>query len=253
MMRLLRLGWIQVLIVIAISIVGVIVGIALDASYEFITFFFAAAITLTGALGVVLSRNPVHSALFLIQTLFGVAVLFLLKEAHFLAAVQIVVYAGAIVILFLFVIMLLGVDKAEEWRLREPIAGQRPIAAVVGAATLGLLIVITVIATDGLTGNVAEAGERALDNGFTDIERIGRVLFSDYAFSFEITAALLTIAVIGAVVLTRSMVRDEQLDDLEPASFDLPDLAPFGANDSDLGDAAHDDAAEEVAADGGDE
>ena len=79
---------------------------------EFITFFFGAAIILAGAIGVVVARNAVHSALFLIQTLLGVAVIFVVQEAHFLAAVQIVVYAGAIVILFLFVIMLLGVDKA---------------------------------------------------------------------------------------------------------------------------------------------
>ena len=218
-------------------------------NYEFITFTVASLISIVGALGVVAARNPVHSALFLIQTLFGVAVLFLLKEAHFLAAVQIVVYAGAIVILFLFVIMLLGVDKADEWHLNEPIAGQRPLAAIVGAAILGLLSVIAVIATDGLAGNVTQTGERALDNSFTDIERIGRVLFSDYAFSFQITAALLTIAVIGAVVLTRSIVRAEQLDDLEPASFGLPDPAPFGANDSDFDDVA----AKEVTVDGGDE
>ena len=134
-------------------------------NYEFITFTVASLISIVGALGVVAARNPVHSALFLIQTLFGVAVLFLLKEAHFLAAVQIVVYAGAIVILFLFVIMLLGVDKADEWHLNEPIAGQRPLAAIVGAAILGLLSVIAVIATDGLAGTVTQTGERASCGG----------------------------------------------------------------------------------------
>ena len=205
-------------------------------NWEFVTFLVAAAIILSGGIGVVASRNPVHSALFLIQTLFGVAIVFIVKEAHFLAAVQIVVYAGAIVILFLFVIMLLGVDKAESWHLKEPIAGQQPLAVVIGASLLGLVIVASIIATDGLTGRVTETGEFALDNGFTDIERIGRVLFSDYALSFEITAGLLTIAVIGAVVLTRSMIHDEQLEDLEPASMDLPALAPFGANDSDTHD-----------------
>ncbi|MDG2025723.1 MAG: NADH-quinone oxidoreductase subunit J [Acidimicrobiales bacterium] len=203
-------------------------------NYEFVTFVVSAIIVLVGGIGVVASRNPVHSALFLIQTLFGVAILFVVKEAHFLAAVQIVVYAGAIVILFLFVIMLLGVDQAEEWHLKEPIAGQQPLAAIVGAALLGLVVVVTIVATDGLTGQVQSAGERALDNEFTDVERIGRVLFSDYAMSFEITAGLLTIAVIGAVVLTRSVIRDEQLDDLEPASMDLPPVSPYGANDSDL-------------------
>ncbi|GJM37255.1 MAG: hypothetical protein DHS20C19_06220 [Acidimicrobiales bacterium] len=212
---------------------------------ETIVFIVGAAIILTGGLGVVAARNPVHSALFLVQTLFGVAILFVLQEAHFLAAIQVVVYAAAIVILILFVIMLLGVDTAEEWRLKEPIAGQQPLAVVIGAALFGSVIVATIIASDGLTGRVTESGERALNsadsNGaeFTDIERIGRVLFSDYALSFEITAGLLTIAVIGAVVLTRTLIGADHLDDLDPASMDLPDLAPHGANDSDLAEVGH--------------
>ena len=192
---------------------------------EVIVFVVAAIIVLSGAIGVVASRNPVHSALFLIQTLFGVAVLFVLQEAHFLAAVQIVVYAGAIVILFLFVIMLLGVDTADDWSV-EPIAGQRPLTVIVGATLLGFGLVLVMVASNALTGAIRGGGERALDNGFTDIERIGRVLFSDYALSFEITAALLTVAVIGAVVLTRKQLRSELLEDLEVASMDLPAPAP---------------------------
>ena len=145
---------------------------------EFLTFFVAAVIVVTGGLGVVSSRNPVHSALFLIQTLIGVAIVFVVQDAHFLAAVQVVVYAGAIVILFLFVIMLLGVDKAEDLGI-EPIAGQKPIAAVVGASLLAAGAVIVVWAVDGATGlvNPSGVGEDALDNRYTDIERIGRVLF----------------------------------------------------------------------------
>ncbi len=192
---------------------------------EVIVFVVAAVIVLSGAVGVVASRNPVHSALFLIQTLFGVAVLFVLQEAHFLAAVQIVVYAGAIVILFLFVIMLLGVDTADDWSV-EPIAGQRPLAVVVGAALLGGGLALVVVASDALTGRITLSGERALNNGYTDIERIGRVLFTDYALSFEITAALLTVAVIGAVMLTRKLMRSEMLADLEAASMDLPPASP---------------------------
>lgn len=221
---------------------------------ETITFIVGAVIVLTGGIGVVAAKNPVHSALFLVQTLMGVALLFIVQEAHFLAAVQVVVYAGAIVILFLFVIMLLGVDKSEEWQLKEPIAGQQPLAAIIGATLLGLGVVITVVASDGLTGQVRGVGEKALTSDYTDIERIGRVLFSDYALSFEITAGLLTIAVIGAVVLTRSVAREDLLEDLEPASMELPPAAPFGGNDSDLGDGhGHGAAAEEVAADEGGE
>lgn len=192
---------------------------------EIIVFLVAAVIVLSGAIGVVAAPNPVHSALFLIQTLFGVAVLFVLQEAHFLAAVQIVVYAGAIVILFLFVIMLLGVDTADDWSV-EPIRGHRPLVVIVGAAFLGCSLGLVMVASDVLTGVVQSGGERALNNRFTDIERIGRVLFSDYALAFEITAALLTVAVIGAVVLTRKRRGSELLEDLEPNSFDLPAAAP---------------------------
>ncbi len=92
---------------------------------EMFTFLVTGAICLGGALGVVLLRNPVHNALSLVATLFGVAVLFIAQEAYFLAAVQVIVYAGAIVVLFLFVIMLLGVDRSQQLG-REPILGQRP-------------------------------------------------------------------------------------------------------------------------------
>ncbi|MBT5139857.1 MAG: NADH-quinone oxidoreductase subunit J [Acidimicrobiaceae bacterium] len=206
---------------------------------EEIVFVVSAAIILAGALGVVLSKNPVHSALFLIQTLMGVALLFLIEEAHFLAAVQVVVYAGAIVILFLFVIMLLGVDKAEAMGV-DPIGGQRELALVIGASIAAFTIVTVGWAVDGATGAGPSSQEHALDNGLTDIERIGRVLFTDYAFGFEITAAMLTIAVIGAVVLTRSISHDDVLDDLVPASMALPSLAPAGANDEDHGDHTED-------------
>ncbi len=99
-----------------------------------IVFVVAAAIILAGAVGVVLAGNPVHSALSLVATLFGIAVLFVAQDAHFLAAVQVIVYAGAIVVLFLFVIMLLGVDRSEDLRV-DPLGGQRPAAAVARTST----------------------------------------------------------------------------------------------------------------------
>ena len=106
-------------------------------------FLISATIILTGAGGVLVARNPVHAALFLVQTLFGVAVLFVLQDATFLAAVQVIVYAGAVVILFLFVIMLLGVDRAEDLGV-EPIVGQRPIAAPVSYSHLTLPTIYSV-------------------------------------------------------------------------------------------------------------
>src|SRR5271154_7313997 len=94
---------------------------------DVLVFAAAAAVILVGAVGVVVSRNPVHAALSLVMTLFGVAVLFIEQDADFLAAVQIIVYAGAIVVLFLFVIMFLGVDRSEDITV-EPLVGQRPLA-----------------------------------------------------------------------------------------------------------------------------
>ena len=104
-----------------------------------VIFFVFAALALAGALGVVLARNPVHSALFLVVTLVSVAVFFIQQQAQLLAVVQIVVYAGAIVVLFLFVIMLLGVDREES--LRDPIPFQRPAAIALGVIVLGEIAV----------------------------------------------------------------------------------------------------------------
>jgi NADH-quinone oxidoreductase subunit J len=180
---------------------------------ETIVFIVAALLVLSGALGVIFARNPVHSALLLVQTLFGVALLFIDLDAHFLAAVQVVVYAGAIVILFLFVIMLLGVDKAEDLEI-EPIAGQRPVAVVIGAGTLALLLAVIISVGDALTGAPESLGPldslvRRTSLGAepiparSDVQVLGNWLFRDYVFAFEITGVLLTIAVVGAVMLAR--------------------------------------------------
>ncbi len=104
-------------------------------------FIVCAVIVLGGAFGVVLSRNPVHSALSLVATLFGIAVLFLNQDAQLLAAVQVIVYTGAIVVLILFVLMLLGVDTDDDLSI-EPIVGQRILAVIAGLALLGALLAV---------------------------------------------------------------------------------------------------------------
>jgi len=173
---------------------------------ELVVFVIAGAACLAGALGVVLSENPVHAALSLVGTLFGVAVLFVAQEANFLAAVQVIVYAGAIVVLILFVLMLLGVDEMEDLTV-EPLVGQRIAAAVVSLGILGL--VFGAIASTGYeaTGVVGE-----IDADVADINRLGESLFTDYLFAFEITAVLLVIAVVGAILLARRPVGDEIID-----------------------------------------
>jgi NADH-quinone oxidoreductase subunit J len=125
---------------------------------ELAVFVVGALIIAVGAMGVVTMRNPVHCALSLVMTLFGVAVLFIQLDAHFLAVVQVIVYAGAIVILFLFVIMLLGVDRADDLGI-EPIKGQRPMALVVGAALIASALVVIVSLGDTLTGKASTTKE----------------------------------------------------------------------------------------------
>lgn len=173
---------------------------------DYAVFVVAALACLLGAMGVILSSNPVHSALSLVGTLFGVAILFVAQGAHFLAAVQVIVYAGAIVVLFLFVIMLLGVDKAESLQA-EPLGGQRPAAAVITGASVALVVLLGIRAAQVTNGLQADTGK--LDGAGADVVKIGRALFTDFVFAFEITSILLVIAVVGAVVLARRPERDE--------------------------------------------
>lgn len=175
---------------------------------ETFVFLVAAAICLVGATGVVVMRNPVHSALSLVATLFGVAVLFVAQEANFLAAVQVIVYAGAIVVLFLFVIMLLGVDRAEDIDV-EPLVGQRLMAAIVGVAIFALPVLALASTNWEATGIEANLGRLSVD-GY-DVEELGEVIFTRYILAFEVTSILLVIAVVGAVMLAKKSRRDAEL------------------------------------------
>ena len=219
---------------------------------ELIVFVIAGGACLAGAIGVVASRNPVHAALSLVATLFGIAVLFIAQEANFLAAVQVIVYAGAIVVLFLFVIMLLGVDQADDLRV-EPLVGQRVAALLIGLAVLALPVA-AMASTDfeptGVRGD--------LDPEVADIEQLGEVLFTDYLYAFEITSLLLVIAIVGAVVLARRPKRADEIVDpgqaereeeiaerIARAEGHGPAAAPVAAAPEHAGDGAEDDRAEE--------
>jgi len=172
---------------------------------EVIVFAISAIIVIGGAFGVVLASNPVHSALSLVATLFGIAVLFVAQNADFLAAVQVIVYAGAIVVLFLFVIMLLGVDRTEDLET-EPLVGQRPAAIIGGVALLGVILVATILTHrdfDSVATGARSTVGKLSDPAEEGVVKLGRALFTDYLFAFEITSVLLVIAVVGAVVLAR--------------------------------------------------
>jgi NADH-quinone oxidoreductase subunit J len=184
---------------------------------DVLVFAAAASVILIGAIGVVTSRNPVHAALSLVMTLFGVAVLFIEQEADFLAAVQIIVYAGAIVVLFLFVIMFLGVDKREDIEV-EPLAGQRPLAFLLSAVVLAGVLAMAATAhwVTGAHGVVGPIEGHVIANNASspsgEPAQLGRQLFTTYLFAFEATAALLVIAVVGAVTLARRPPVAEQAD-----------------------------------------
>jgi len=179
---------------------------------DVVVFVAAAIMVLCGAIGVVISANPVHAALSLVLTLFGVAVLFVAQEAHFLAAVQVIVYAGAIVVLFLFVIMLLGVDRLENVR-RDPLRGQRPVAVLLGMASLAAIVLLAQ-GTDWATGATSVAGPASGPGA--NVEKLAESIFTRYLLAFEITSVLLVIAVVGAVVLARrsteAMTDDHDID-----------------------------------------
>ena len=179
---------------------------------EYVVFFVASLMMLGGAIGVILFKNPVHAELGLVLTLFGVAVQFVAQEAHFLAAVQVIVYAGAIVVLFLFVIMLLGVDRAVDLSI-EPISIQRPLAAVMTVGLVGLVSAAVIKAGDAIgtlnpglgldvAGETTADGQNIVSND-GNIQQLARNLYNDHVLAFQLTSVLLIVAVVGTVLLTR--------------------------------------------------
>ncbi|ACL23954.1 NADH-quinone oxidoreductase subunit J family protein [Chloroflexus aggregans] len=162
---------------------------------ELILFLITALIAIVGAVAMVVSRNAVHSALFLLLNFAAIAVLFLLLHAPFLFAIQLTVYAGAIMVLFLFVVMLLGAEKVED--APDRIAWQQPLALVLG---LALLVIAVVVGLGGATTPPPD-GEALVP--FTDPRSLGGLLFTDYLLPFEVTGFILLIAVVGVVVLSQ--------------------------------------------------
>ncbi|MBI2205901.1 MAG: NADH-quinone oxidoreductase subunit J [Candidatus Rokubacteria bacterium] len=159
-----------------------------------VTFVIVAALAVASAVGLVVKRNPIHGALFLVVNLGCVAVLYLTLGAEFLAAAQVIVYAGAIMVLFVFAIMVLipgkeetGPDPRRRWRL---------IALPAGAVLfLQLIVIVSVVRNSAAPA----AGARPAGS----VEAIGRLLFTDYLFPFELTSVLLLAAMVGVMLLSR--------------------------------------------------
>jgi len=167
-----------------------------------IAFYLMSAVTLISALAVVSSKNPVHSVLFLIAAFFSAAGLFVLLGAEFLAMLLVVVYVGAVAVLFLFVVMMLDVDFAA---LRQGFVRYMPLGGLIAG---GLAIEMVVVSTTVATRGAARLNETPMARGagaavdVTNAEAIGRVLYTDYVYFFQAAGMVLLVAMIGAIVLT---------------------------------------------------
>jgi len=161
---------------------------------EPVLFILFGAIAVCGAVMVVTRKHPMASALYLILTLFAVAALFVLRQAHFLAAIQVIIYAGAVVVLFVFVIMLINVPED-----RLPVE-RATTTRVLGVVAAGFFILESAVLARRYTMPAGPATEVGT------VETVGRALFTDYLLAFEITSVLLLAAVIGAIALAKRKI-----------------------------------------------
>ncbi len=166
---------------------------------ELFVFIVFGAASLAGAVVMISARNPVYSAMGLLVTMFSMAVFYVLNDAHFVAAVQVIIYAGAVMTLFLFVIMLIGVDRAED--MREQIPFHRPLVALLGGGLLALVLLGA--RTVWITGKATLFGGPV--NG--TIENVADELFGTWMIPFQATVLLLTIAAVGTIALAQFLPR----------------------------------------------
>ena len=174
------------------------VVLAATGTGEAVTFWILGPLAVIAAVMMVLSKSAVHAALFLAAVMLSLAGLYAAQDAPFLAAVQVIVYTGAILMLFLFVLMLVGVDSSDS--LIETLRGQRVAAFLVGLG-FAVLLMSTVASAVVTNGQVDAVGLDAA-NADGNVVGIARLLFTDYLFAFEVTSALLITAALGAMVLT---------------------------------------------------
>lgn len=193
----------------------------LVSSGEAVLFWVLAPLMVIGALGLLFARRAVHAAVAVVGVMIGVAVLYLALEAPFLGMAQIVVYTGAVMMLFLFVLMLVGVDASDS--LVETIAGQRWIAALAG---IGLVVVLA-----GVSVRAALPAPVGLEAANADTNPVGvaRLIFGDFVFAFELTGALLITAALGALTLTHRQRITRHVGQRETADRKM-DLLAGGAS-----------------------
>ena len=170
-------------------------------SSDYLLFYAFAGITVLAALFVIVQRNPIYSVLSLIVAFFGLSGLYVLLDAPFVAAVQIIIYAGAIMVLFLFVVMLLNVPRedAAEWDRTHPL--YRPWPMRIGALLSALMVGQLGWALTRTPGLSVGVGSEAAP--ISEVGALGEVLFTKYMFAFEVTSILIIVAMVGAVILAR--------------------------------------------------
>ena len=199
-----------------------------------LAFYLFAAILIASAVMVVTSRNPVHSVLFLILAFFNAAALFLIAGAEFLAMILVIVYVGAVAVLFLFVVMMLDIDFS---RLREGFQRYAPVGAVIG----GILFLELVFVVGAWRSSAEAIALRGVPTpgGIGNTEALGRVVYTDYILLFQAAGLILLVAMIGAIVLThrdrqRSRRQDIGLQVARRTQLDMAQV-PVGARIGDLG------------------
>ncbi len=160
-------------------------------------FYLFASVAVASAVMVISSRNPVHSVLFLILCFFNAAGLFILMGAEFLAMILVVVYVGAVAVLFLFVVMMLDVDFVE---LRQGMLNYLPVGATIGLIVLVELALV--LGTWGFSATALKAAAAPAAAGMTNTEALGQILYTKYVYYFEASGLILLVAMIGAIVLT---------------------------------------------------
>jgi NADH-quinone oxidoreductase subunit J len=190
-----------------------------------ISFYLLAFTSIASAFMVVSSKNPVHSVMYLILTFFSAAGLFILMGAEFLALLIIMVYVGAVAVLFLFVVMMLDVDFAE---LKQGFLSYLPVGALVAIILLLEMLMVGATYFAGETKTVV-----VRDAGITNLEAFGRVLYTDYAGVFEAAGFVLLVAMIGAIVLTlrkrdgvRKQIPSEQIARSKETGLKMVDIEP---------------------------
>jgi len=175
---------------------------------ELLLFYLFAAVAVVASALVVGQRNPMHSVLLLIVSFAALAAIYLLLDAPFAAVIQIIIYAGAIMVLFLFVVMLLNAGREAAGEAgAKPATAMRAAGAVL-SAVLAVELVWAVALSWRATGAVRPESDPALIETLTSVRAIGRTLFTDYAFAFEVTSILILVSMVGAVVLAKRRADD---------------------------------------------